>query len=184
MIFTNSIEEHISAVKNLILLKGNIERLSAAITEAFKNGKKLLIMGNGGSAADSQHMATELVIRYKKHRRALPAIALAADASLLTAAGNDISFEDIFARQIESLASAGDIVLGISTSGNSPNVLKGLEKAKETGCTTAALLGNKGGKAASRTDIQIIVDSDSTPRIQECHGLIIHILCELIEKEL
>lgn len=184
MIFNNSIEEHISAVKSLIPLKADIERLAAAITGAFRNGNKLLIMGNGGSAADSQHLAAELVVRYKKHRRGLPAIALATDISILTAAGNDLSFEDIFSRQIESIASKGDIVLGISTSGNSPNVLKGLAKAKETGCTNSALLGNKGGKAASRVDIPVIVNSDSTPRIQECHGLIIHILCELIEKEL
>lgn len=184
MIFTNSIEEHIITIKTLIPLKDDIERLAAAINKSFKSGKKLLIMGNGGSAADSQHLAAELVVRYKKHRKGLPAIALTTDASILTATGNDLSFEDIFARQIESIASAGDTVLGISTSGKSPNVLKGLKKAKETGCITSALLGNKGGNIASCVDIPVIVDSGNTPRIQECHGLIIHILCELIEKEL
>jgi len=141
-------------------------------------------MGNGGSAADSQHFAAEIVGRFRLERRALPAIALSTDTSILTAIGNDYGFESVFKRQVEALADDRDIVFGISTSGNSPNVLNALQTAKERGCHTIALLGNSGGKMKSICDISMIIPSNETPRIQEAHIKIIHIICGLLENEL
>lgn len=151
---------------------------------ALKSGHKILFFGNGGSAADAQHLAAELIGRYKKERKSLPAIALTTDSSILTCLGNDYGFEIIFARQIEGLAQAGDIAFGLSTSGNSPNVLKGLEVAKARGCKTIALLGNTGGTIAPAVDLAITVPSNNTPRIQESHITIGHILCSLVEQAL
>ncbi|MBN2038833.1 MAG: SIS domain-containing protein [Spirochaetes bacterium] len=181
--FEDTLKDHISTVKMISGIRDVIENLAAKAIDILKNGGKLLIMGNGGSAADSQHMATEIAVRYKKQRKALPAIALTTDSSVLTAAGNDFSFDMIFSRQIEALATEKDMVIGISTSGNSLNVLKGIECAKDIGCTTAALLGSKGGAIASIPDLSVIVPSSNTPRVQECHILIIHIICEMIENE-
>ena len=147
-------------------------------------GKKLLIMGNGGSAADAQHFAAEIIGRFKLERRALPAIALTTDSSVLTAIGNDYGFDAVFSRQIEGLANPGDLVFGISTSGNSPNVFAALEKARELGCKTIALLGRDGGIIKAVADLPLIVPSNDTPRIQEGHITIIHIICDLLEKGL
>ena len=162
------------------------EILEAAqlIKDSLNNGGKLLLMGNGGSAGDAQHIAAELIGRYKKERRALAAIALTVDTSILTCLGNDYGYDTIFERQIAGLAQSGDVVLGISTSGNSENVIRGLQRANEIGATTIALLGNQGGKAKNHARLSIVVPSSDTARIQEVHITIGHIICELIEEDL
>ena len=154
------------------------------LATAFRNGNKLLVMGNGGSAADAQHLAAEIVGRFKMERRALPAVALTTDSSILTAIGNDYGFDAVFSRQVEALAVPGDLVIGISTSGNSRNVLSALELAKSRGCTTVGLLGRDGGAIAGMVDLPLVVPSSETPRIQEGHITIIHIICDLLEREL
>ncbi len=151
---------------------------------SLKDGGKILFFGNGGSAADAQHLSTELVVRYKKDRKPIPSIALTTDSSAITAGGNDIGFENIFARQIEALANPGDIALGISTSGNSENVINGLIKARSIGAIAAGLGGNGGGKMIETADPYIIVPSKVTARIQEMHILIGHIFCDAIEQKL
>ncbi|NVN89192.1 MAG: D-sedoheptulose 7-phosphate isomerase [Desulfuromonadales bacterium] len=161
-----------------------IADLSARLVATFKNNGKLLVMGNGGSAADAQHFAAEIVGRFKMERRALPAISLSTDTSILTAVGNDYGFESIFSRQVEALACSNDTVIGISTSGNSPNVLKALELARQRGCQTVALLGKDGGCIKNACDLALVVPSSDTPRIQEGHITIIHIVCDLVEKAL
>ena len=161
-----------------------IEKVASLLAGAFRSGNKLLVMGNGGSAADAQHFAAEIVGRFKLERRALPAIALTTDSSILTAIGNDYGFESIFSRQVEAHASAGDVVFGISTSGNSPNVQLALKRAAEIGCRTVALLGKDGGSIKEVAEISLIVPSFDTPRVQEGHLTIIHILCDLLEREL
>lgn len=154
------------------------------LTGCLKAGGKILVMGNGGSAADAQHFAAELVGRFLRERRALAAISLTTDTSILTALGNDYGFDMVFARQIEALARSGDIVIAISTSGNSPNLLLAIDKARELGCTTIGLLGRDGGKTAACVDLPLIVPANETPRIQEMHALVVHILCDLVEREL
>ena len=173
-------------VKNQVIKKivPQIEQAAKWMVEALKKGNKILLFGNGGSAADAQHLAAELIGRYMKDRKSLPAIALTTDTSILTSLSNDYGFETIFARQVEGLAKFGDIAIGISTSGNSRNVLEGVEKAKELGCKTIGLLGCDGGRIADVVDLSIIVPSKSTPRIQESHITIGHILCSLVEQEL
>jgi D-sedoheptulose 7-phosphate isomerase len=161
-----------------------IAEMSSLISSALANGNKLLVMGNGGSAADSQHFVAEIVGRFKMERKALPAIALSTDTSILTAIGNDYGFESIFSRQVEALATAGDIVVGLSTSGNSPNVLKALNAARERGCRTIGLLGKDGGSINAVCDLSLVVPTTDTPRIQEGHITIIHIVCDLVEKKL
>ncbi len=158
-----------------------IEELASMIIEAYKKGNKLLVFGNGGSAADAQHLAAEFVGRYKMERRGLPAIALTTDSSIITAIGNDYGYDLIFSRQVEAHCNSGDIVLGITTSGNSPNVLKAFEVAKKIGAKTAVWTGKDGGEAAKVADIAIIVPSNNTPRIQEAHVALIHIICEIFE---
>ena len=154
------------------------------LAEAFRAGNKLLVMGNGGSAADAQHLAAEIVGRFKMERRALPAIALTTDSSILTAIGNDYGFDAIFSRQVEALAVPGDVVIGISTSGNSRNVGAALELARTRGCRTVGLLGRDGGTIAGVVELSLVVPSCETPRIQEGHITIIHIVCDLLEQEL
>ncbi|MFA3783910.1 SIS domain-containing protein [Melioribacteraceae bacterium 4301-Me] len=156
------------------------------ITNAYRNGKKVLLCGNGGSAADCQHIATELMIRLNHDikRPALAAIALTTDSSNLTAGGNDIGFENIFARNVEGLGNSGDILIAISTSGNSVNVLKAVEKAKEKGMKVIGFLGGNGGKLKSNVDLPITIPSFNIQRIQEGHITIAHIICELVELEL
>lgn len=173
-------------VKNLVIksLVSQIETAAKWMIEALKKGNKILLFGNGGSAADAQHIAAELIGRYQKDRKPLPAIALTTDTSIITSLSNDYGFETIFAKQIEGLAKSGDIAFGISTSGNSRNVIEGVEKAKELGCKTIGLLGCDGGRVADIVDLSIIVPSKSTPRIQESHITIGHILCSLIEQEI
>ncbi len=153
------------------------------ITKAFQQGNKVIFFGNGGSAADSQHIAAEFIGRFQKERRALPAIALTTDTSILTALGNDYGFDVVFSRQIEALAQEGDIAFGISTSGSSPNVLKGIEKARELGLVTISLTGCSGGKLVDLTDISLVVPSQKTARIQESHICMAHTICELVENQ-
>jgi D-sedoheptulose 7-phosphate isomerase len=173
-------------VKNQVIKKlaPQIEQAAKWMIEALKAGNKILLFGNGGSAADAQHIAAELIGRYQKDRKSLAAIALTTDTSIITSLSNDYGFENIFAKQIEGLAISGDIAFGISTSGNSKNVLEGIEKAKELGCKTIGLLGCDGGEIADAADLSIIVPCKSTPRIQESHITIGHILCGLIEQEI
>jgi len=170
----NSIKENI----DLILKVANV------IVAAIKDGKKVIVFGNGGSAADAQHFATELVCKFEKTRPGIKAIALNTNSSLITATGNDFGFENIFSRQIEVMSDKGDIAFAITTSGNSLNIIKALEKAKEKGLITIALSGRDGGKMKGRADYEIIVRGKRTSRIQETHILIIHILCEIVEKQL
>ncbi len=152
------------------------------MAEALKSGNKIILFGNGGSAADAQHIVAEIVGRFRKERRPLPAIALTTDTSILTALGNDYGFEHIFERQIEALCMPGDIAIGISTSGESPNVIMGLIKAHHLGATTVAFTGRKGGKVVDIAHYSFVVPSYDTPRIQECHITLGHVLCEIIDR--
>ncbi|MGD0585706.1 MAG: D-sedoheptulose 7-phosphate isomerase [Oryzomonas sp.] len=161
-----------------------IAEMAGMLTDTLKGGGKLLVMGNGGSAADAQHFAAEIVGRFKLERRALPAVSLTTDTSILTAIGNDYGFEAVFSRQVEALAAPGDMVVGISTSGNSPNVLKAFQLARERGCRIVGLLGRDGGSIKGACNLALVVPSDDTPRIQEGHITIIHIVCDLVEKAL
>lgn len=165
-------------------LSSSIVDMATMLVDTFKNGGKALIMGNGGSAADAQHFAAEMVGRFKMERKALPAVSLATDTSILTAIGNDYGFDTVFSRQVEALAKGGDAVIGISTSGNSPNVLKALQLARELGCHTIALTGKDGGRMKEMCDLSLVAPSSDTPRIQECHITVIHIVCDLVEKAL
>ena len=163
-------------------LSPKIAEMVTLLVETFNRGGKLLVMGNGGSAADAQHFVAEIVGRFKMERRALPAIALSTDTSILTAIGNDYGFDAVFSRQVEALASPGDLIVGISTSGNSPNVLQALELAREKGCRTVGLLGRDGGTIKNVSHLALIVPTNDTPRVQEGHITIIHIVCDLLEK--
>ena len=154
------------------------------ITASFRSGGKLLFFGNGGSAADAQHLAAEFVGRFIRERAGLPAIALTTDSSILTAVGNDYGFDRVFARQLEALGRAGDVAIGISTSGNSPNVLEGIKAAKKERLTTIGLSGKDGGMLAKEADLTITISWTSTARIQECHIAVGHLLCELTEEAL
>jgi D-sedoheptulose 7-phosphate isomerase len=159
----------------------DVQRAADIIASALGSGGKLLIFGNGGSAADSQHIAGELVNKFLQQRRALPAIALTTDGGVLTCIANDTGFENIFARQIEALGNSGDVCLAISTSGQSANIVVACEQARSQGIKVIGLLGRDGGKVAPLCDLALIVPSDDTQRIQETHNLIGHILCELVE---
>ncbi len=163
------------------------EKMAECVTmlcQSFHSGGKVLVMGNGGSAADSQHFAAELVGRFLKNRAALPAVALSTDTSILTAVGNDFGFDQVFSRQIEALAGPDDVVIGISTSGNSDNVLQALQCAEKLGCKTVGLLGRDGGEIGKLVDLSLTVVNQHTPFIQEAHLTIIHILCDLVEQEM
>ncbi len=168
----------------LELYAERIVEVAGIISTALKEGNKLLLFGNGGSAADAQHIAAEIVGRFKKDRKALPAIALTTDSSVLTALGNDYGYESVFERQVEALCSPGDVVIGISTSGSSENVIRGILKAKELGATTVAFTGRNGGRLAEVAHYSFVVPSYETPRIQECHITLGHVICELVENSL
>ncbi len=165
-------------------LSEDILEATNRIKSRLNKGGKLILMGNGGSAADCQHIAAELIGRFKKERRAMPAIALTVDTSSLTALGNDYGFETIFERQLEALAQENDAVVGISTSGNSENVVRALKKANVLGAETIGLVGNNGGKIKEVANLSIVIPSNNTARIQEVHITIGHIICELIEEDL
>jgi D-sedoheptulose 7-phosphate isomerase len=157
--------------------------VAEAITKSLKQGGSVLVFGNGGSAADAQHFAAELLGRFERERRAWPAMALTTDTSTLTAIGNDYGFDRVFARQLEALGKNGDVAIGISTSGNSPNVLRALETANERGLVTVALTG-RGGEAGTIATHHIAVHEERTARVQEVHATLLHVICELVEKEL
>lgn len=180
--FEEALSVHQAALADKNLLAG-AQKLAQTIADTFKAGGKVLIAGNGGSAADSQHFAGELVGYFKDHyRRGYPVMALSTDTSILTAWSNDRSFEDAFARQVEAHGKPGDIFIGLSTSGNSKNVIMAFEQAKKSGMKTVAWLGGTGGKMKGTTDIELIVPSANTPRIQEVHTLLLHSIAEEIER--
>src|SRR5689334_13188734 len=174
------------AVKQALLLDDNYQRLviqvAIRITQSLNSGGKIIFFGNGGSAADAQHLAAEFTGRYLKERQPLPALALSVNSSSLTAIGNDYGFELVFARQLEALGKHGDVAVGISTSGNSLNVVRAFEAAKSKGIFTVALTGSGGGQMGTIADCTICVPSPETPRIQECHILAGHIICEIVEE--
>jgi len=180
------IESAETKTKILKECKSDILKAVELLVNCFKNGNKLLLCGNGGSAADCQHIATELMIRLSHHiqRPALPAIALTTDTSNLTAGGNDIGFENVFARNVEGLGNKGDVLLAISTSGNSPNVIKAVEMAHKKGMKVISFLGGNGGKLKPLVDLSIVIPSSNAQRIQEGHITVAHIICELVEEEL
>ncbi|NIV92209.1 SIS domain-containing protein [candidate division KSB1 bacterium] len=166
--------EHISCLNEIVNL----------LKRCLDEGNKILLFGNGGSAADSQHIAAELVSKFNKDRKALSAIALTTDTSILTSISNDYAFDNVFARQIEALGQKGDVAIGISTSGNSPNVLKGLAVAREKGLSTVGLTGQNGGKLKDYVDICFNAPTNSTARIQEVHITVAHAICDILEREL
>ncbi|MFQ5632865.1 MAG: SIS domain-containing protein [bacterium] len=183
--FIQEFEDSIT-VKKLVIEKNItvLEKITEVSLKALQNGKKLLFCGNGGSAADSQHIAAEFVSKYKRNRRALPAIALTVDTSILTSGGNDFGYEYIFSRQVEALGQEGDVLFAISTSGNSPNVLIAVEEAKKKGIVTVGFTGESGGKLSDLVDLSFNVPSSDTARIQEVHITAAHALCDIIEQEL
>jgi D-sedoheptulose 7-phosphate isomerase len=177
-----SVAEHLEAIQDLLDSKlVDIESSGRLICEALSGGNKILLCGNGGSAADAQHIAAELVGRYEQQRRAFPAVSLTTDTSALTALSNDYGYDEVFARQVEALAVEGDVLIAISTSGKSPNIVKAAEKARELGCKTIALTGCSGEPLASRCDLRVVVSSDRTARVQEAHITIGHLWCEMVD---
>ncbi|MBU1341163.1 MAG: D-sedoheptulose 7-phosphate isomerase [Proteobacteria bacterium] len=181
-IIQQSVEDSITVKKEFFTRNlGTIEACANRMADALKQGKKILLFGNGGSAADCQHIAAEFVNRFQIERKPLPAIALTTDTSIITSIGNDYAFEDIFFKQLQALGQKGDIALGISTSGNSPNVVKTVLEAKEIGLLVVGFSG-KNGRLKDLSDIPFCVDSDTTARIQEVHILLAHILCDLTER--
>ena len=173
-----------TATRSAMRLEAEIDSALALVRASVASGGTLLFCGNGGSAADAQHMATEYVVRYMRNRRAYPAIALTTDSSLLTAAGNDIGFDHIFSRQVEALAKPGDLLIIHSTSGNSPNVLRAAEAARERGIPVLALTAKDGGALRALADVCIVVPTDRTDRAQEIHLCIQHAICDAVEQGL
>ncbi len=179
-----TLNESSKIIDGIFDLSNEIDKTVNLIINALTKNKKIIIFGNGGSAADAQHIAAEFLGRYKIKRKSIPAIALTSNSSTTTAIANDYDFSDVFSRQCESLVSKDDIVIGISTSGNSENVIKGLKASKKNGGLTIGLLGNNGGKIKNIVDISLVVNATSVPRIQEAHRVIYHIICEIVEEEL
>lgn len=178
------IDQHLKTIQETAVNNtSDIEKFAAVCKKALKEGHVIYFAGNGGSAADSQHLAAELVGRFQKERRGLPSVALTTDTSILTAIGNDYGYDRIFSRQVEALVNKGDVVVGISTSGNSTNIVEALLKARELGALTVGMTGENGGQMASICDFCIQVPAKVTARIQEAHIMIGHIVCELIEEE-
>jgi D-sedoheptulose 7-phosphate isomerase len=176
------LESHIEVIKKVIdNLQDDIEKVCKISQETIKEGKKIILMGNGGSAADAQHIAAEFTGRYKIERRGLPAIALTTDTSALTAIGNDYGYNHVFDRQVEAIANKGDLLIGISSTGNSENVIEAFKKGKEIGCKSIGLSGKGGGLFNGNCDFNLVVPSQNTPRVQEMHILIGHIICQIID---
>jgi D-sedoheptulose 7-phosphate isomerase len=182
-IIKEEFDAHVNTVKSLHNLTSKLEDAANICIDCIRNGGKIIIFGNGGSAADSQHIAAELVSRFKTERKALGAIALTTDTSIITAIGNDYGFDQIFSRQIEALANPGDVSIGISTGGTSKNVLNALQLSKSMNCLTIGFSGRSGGEFNKLCNINLVAPSNDTPRIQEMHILIGHTLCHLIEQE-
>ena len=183
-IFKRTLTAAAETVGKLANIDGQLEKAADLILECFRTGNQLLLCGNGGSAADASHFATELVVRFTKERRALPAICLTGDSGILTAAGNDYGFDKIFARQVGAFGHAGDVLICFTTSGNSKNVICALEEAKSRNLKTIAFLGRDGGSTKGMADVDLLVENDSTARIQEAHQLLIHVLCEIIDERI
>jgi D-sedoheptulose 7-phosphate isomerase len=177
-------EHHAVAKATEGAMRESFKALVDHCVKAVQGGKKILFFGNGGSAGDSQHLATELVVRYRKNRIPIPAIALTTDTSCLTAIGNDLGFDQLFSRQVEALGQQGDVAIGITTSGQSPNVHLAFEKAREKGLVTVAFTGKGGGKLHGVVDLMLIVPSDTTARIQEMHIMLGQMLCDALERQL
>lgn len=183
-LLTSTIEQSIATVESLSLLEPELRNATDALARCLTSGGKLLVCGNGGSAADAAHLATEFVIRFVSDRPAYPAICLSSDGGTLTAGANDYGFDEVFARQVAAFGRAGDVLICLTTSGNSRNVQRALEEAKSRGVTTIALLGRGGGLTARIADIELLVRAESTARIQEAHMLLLHVLCEATEARL
>jgi phosphoheptose isomerase len=183
-IFKNSIAAAKETLQSLLDLDAQVAKAADLIEQSLRSGNKLLVCGNGGSAADAAHFATELVVRFAKDRRAYPAICLASDGGLLTAAGNDYGFDEIFARQVAAFGLPGDVLICLTTSGKSKNVKRALEEAKACKLKTIALVGRDGGSTIGIADVDFLVKGDSTARIQETHQFLLHVLCEIIESHL
>ena len=184
MNFRKQMEEHQEAI-NILMKNGieTIEKMAEVCRTAIQQGNKILLCGNGGSAADSQHIAAEFVGRFVKERRGLPAIAFTTDTSILTAIGNDYGYDDIFRRQVEALGNKGDVLLGISTSGNSQNVVKAFEEAKKQGIHTLAFTGAKESKMSAVAEYTLRVPASVTARVQECHIMVGHMICEAVDED-
>ncbi len=180
-VFARAFDEHRRVIDELRQQQGTLEALARKITEAVMDGKKVLWFGNGGSAADAQHLAAEFVGRFRRERRPLASIALTTDTSILTSIGNDYGYDQVFSRQVLALAEPGDVVVGISTSGNSRNVVEALEAARERGAYVVAMTGAGGGKMAALADATVCVPTDDTARVQEGHILCGHMLCDWVE---
>jgi len=179
--FITVLEEHREMINALASINDDIEAAGELLVKTLQQGRKILLCGNGGSAADCQHIAAELVVRYEQDRRAWPALALTTDSSILTAHSNDVGFESVFSRQVEAFGQAGDCLIAISTSGNSPNIIKAAEAARDQNMPVIAMTGGTGGKLLTYADIAVIVPSSVTARIQEAHILIGHWWCGLVE---
>jgi len=178
----NEFQGHLETIVRVIEhMQVDLETASKLVVDTLKAGNKILLCGNGGSAADAQHIAAELTGRYKTERRGLPGIALTTDTSALTAIGNDYGYDRVFDRQFEAIASKGDLLIGISTSGNSKNIISALKLAKEMGCSTVGFSGRDGGAMNEVCDINLVVPSDDTPRIQEIHILLGHTICQIVD---
>src|SRR5215471_21331632 len=171
-------------LQSLVDLDAKVKKAADLIDRCLRAGNKLLVCGNGGSAADASHFATEFVVRFTKDRRALPAICLAGDSGILTAAGNDYGFDEIFARQVAAFGVPGDVLICLTTSGRSRNVIRALQEAKARQIKTIAFLGRDGGLTLGVADLDLLVNGDSTARVQEAHQLLLHVLCEIIESRL
>ena len=181
-LLARSLKEHLDTIQALLDSRlSEIEAAGRLICAALDAGNKILLCGNGGSAADAQHIAAELVGKYEQERRAFPAVSLTTDTSALTALSNDYGYEEVFARQVEALATAGDVLIAISTSGKSPNIVKAAEKARALGCKTIALTGCSGEPLASCCDLAVVVPSERTSRVQEAHITIGHLWCEMVD---
>ena len=181
----NEFSSHLETIQAVIgHMEEDLAKASELAVNTLKQGNKVLLCGNGGSASDAQHIAAELTGRYKSERRGLPGIALTTDTSALTAISNDYGYDRVFDRQVEALANEGDLLIGISTSGNSTNVISALKLAKELGCATIGFSGRDGGKMNEVCDVNLVVPSDNTPRIQEMHILFGHTMCQIIDNEL
>jgi D-sedoheptulose 7-phosphate isomerase len=180
----DAIETATQTLGALSRLAPQMAQAADVIDQCLRAGNKLLVCGNGGSAADASHFATELVVRFAKERRALPAICLTSDSGILTAAGNDYGFDEIFARQVAAFGVPGDVLISLTTSGTSRNVIRALEEAKARKLRTIAFLGRDGGSSNGIADIDLLVSSDTTARVQEAHHLLLHVLCETIEARL
>lgn len=179
-----AINDSIRTLESLKNLGPEVTRATGLIEQCLRAGNKLLICGNGGSATDASHFATELVVRFTKDRRALPAICLTSDSGILTAAGNDYGFDEVFARQVAAFGVPGDVLICLTTSGKSQNLIRALEEAKAGKLKTIAFLGRDGGSTCGIADLDLLVKSDSTARVQEAHQLLLHVVCEIIESRL